>query len=152
MAGRDRITFGLAIIVAILAMLAREHVLVQTGLAAFAVFLIIWGREPRGTEEFLKRVPGGSFALKALEQLDLILSPRDREYERHIRSVITGYDAEQRKALRELWRTRTSTHTPNAHFQRFQADGLIDLPKDGPGWIKSDLRSIVGRTLDEVGA
>jgi hypothetical protein len=149
MAGRDRITLGLGLIVAVLAMAAREYVWLQIPLAAFAVFLIVWGREGKRTEAFVSRLPGGSYALKTLEQLDLVLSPRDREYEQHRKNIIIGYDDDQRKALRELWRTRNTSHNP--HLDRFVKDGWIEYPKDGPGWIKPELMAVVGRTLDERG-
>jgi len=152
MATRDRTTLGIALVVAAVAVIGRAYPWIAVPLGLFAVFLIVWGREGRRTEAFIGRVPGGSYMLKGLEQLDLILSPRDREYERHIRTVIGGYDVDQRKSLRDLWRTRSSSRTPSEHLNRFVADGFIEYPKDGPGWIKPDLRDIVARALDELGA
>jgi hypothetical protein len=79
MVGGARITLGLAIGIAVLATMAREYVLLQLLLAIFAVFLVVWGRAERRTEEFIGWLPGGSYALKVLNQLDSIISPRDQE-------------------------------------------------------------------------
>jgi hypothetical protein len=93
----------------------------------------------------------GRHLLRGLEQIDLLLVPQDREYNQHIRSIIQGYDAEWRRALRVLYRTR-NTNSVAPYLSRFVADGFIEYPKDGPGWIKPELRDIVGRALDEFGA
>jgi hypothetical protein len=108
------------------------------------------GRPPHRT--FIGRLPGGKYALKALGQLDLIISPRDQEYEQHVCAIIDGYDHDLQNSLRELCRTRTSSRTPANHLDRFTADGLIEYPKNGPGWIKADLRRAVDSTLDKLGA
>jgi hypothetical protein len=74
----------------------------------------------------LATLRGGKYALKGLEQLDLIISPRDQEYEQHVRTIIGGYDHDLLKSLRELWRTKNSSHTPAEHLDRFTRDGLIE--------------------------
>jgi hypothetical protein len=59
--------------------MGREFPWIAIPLELFAIFLIIWGREGRRTEAFIGRLPAGGYMLKVLEQLDLILSPRDRD-------------------------------------------------------------------------
>jgi hypothetical protein len=39
-------------------------------LLAVAVFLIVWGQEPKRTEEFIGGLPGGEHLLRALAQLE----------------------------------------------------------------------------------
>lgn len=151
MAQKARITLGIALFVAVAAMIGRAYLWIAIPLTLFAVFLILWGRESKKVEAAIGQMPGGRYALVILEQLDLLLSPRDREYEQHVRSIIISYDRDQQKSLRDLWRTRSSSGTSGEHLNRFVADGFIEYPKDGPGWIKPDLREVVGRTLDEVG-
>jgi hypothetical protein len=46
-------------------------------LLALAGFLIIWGKEPKRTEEFVEGLPFGNYLLKAMAQLDLIISSRE---------------------------------------------------------------------------
>jgi hypothetical protein len=44
-----------------------------------AAVLIAWGQEPKRTEEFVEGLPFGNYLLKALAQLDLLLSSRNLE-------------------------------------------------------------------------
>lgn len=46
-------------------------------LLALAGFLIVWGKEPKRTEEFVGGFPFGNYLLKAMAQLDLIISSRE---------------------------------------------------------------------------
>ncbi len=43
-------------------------------LLALAGFLIVWGKEPKRTEEFVEALPFGNCLLKAMAQLDSIIS------------------------------------------------------------------------------
>jgi hypothetical protein len=73
MAGRKQtITLGIALAVAILAALAVVWIAVP--LFVMAVFLFVWGLEPKRTEEFVGRLPSGNYLLKALAKLDSIIS------------------------------------------------------------------------------
>jgi len=150
MAETDKTRLGIGLVVAVFAVIGREYPWIAAPLTLFAVFLIVWGREGKRTETFIGSLPGGRYILKSLDQLDLILSPRDQEYDQHIRTAIVAYDDELRTALRTVFRTRNSSTILAQHLDRFVADGLIEYPKDGPGWIKPDLRRVVGRTLDEL--
>jgi hypothetical protein len=77
MAWDNRTKLGVTVAVAVLAGLTSVPLAVL--ILALAVFLIAWGREPKRTEEFVGSLPSGSYLLKALAQLDLILSPRNSE-------------------------------------------------------------------------
>ena len=46
-------------------------------LLALAGFLIVWGKEPKRTEEFVGGLPFGNYLLKAMVQLDSIISSRE---------------------------------------------------------------------------
>lgn len=46
-------------------------------LLALAVFLIVWGKEPKRTEEFVGRLLFGKYLLKAMARLDSIISSRE---------------------------------------------------------------------------
>ncbi|HXN89817.1 MAG TPA: hypothetical protein VN890_10815 [Methylocella sp.] len=58
--------------VAILAAVAIVWIAVP--LFVLAVFLFVWGLEPKRTEEFVGRMPYGNYPLKALAKLDEIIS------------------------------------------------------------------------------
>ena len=108
------------------------------------------GKERR-TETAIGGLPGGSYILMILEQLDLIIYPRDRNYENHVASVVQNYDPAILKSLRELWITRNSSLTTSQHLSLFTTDGLIEYPHNGPGAIKSELRSTIKHVLDDLG-
>jgi hypothetical protein len=148
---KSRITLGIALIVVALAAIGREYPWIVIPLVLVAVFLILWGRESRATEQFIAALPGGRYILKGLHQVDLIISPRDQEYERHLRTLIAGYPEIVRISLVKLRTTRAATSIPESHWQQFRHDGLVDHPHSGPGPIKEDLREIVGRILDDLG-
>ncbi len=149
---RSRITVGVTFAIAVLAVMARDFQLIELALGLVAVFFIVWGRWNRETEAFIGRLPCGKCALKFLEQIDLILSPRDREHDQHIRAVISAYNSDIRASLRIVLRTRNSSRVLAHHLAPFTADGLIEYPQNGPGQIKPELRYIVERTLSELGA
>jgi hypothetical protein len=77
MASKQTITMGLALAVAILATVARLWLALP--LLAIAVLLFWWGLEPKRTEEFIGRLPYGSYPLKALAKLDSIISGWSKE-------------------------------------------------------------------------
>ena len=149
---RARITVGVTLAIMVLAVMARHFLLAEKALGLVAIFFIVWGRWNRGTEAFIRRLPCGKYALKFLEQIDLILSPRDREYDQHIRAVITAYNSDMQDSLRIVLRTRNSSRVPPHHGATFTDDGLIEYPRNGPGRIKPELRYIVERALNELGA
>jgi hypothetical protein len=66
---------GIALAVAVLAGLTSVWLSVL--LLALAGFLIVWGQNPTRTEEFVGGLPFGSHLLKAMAQLDSIISPRE---------------------------------------------------------------------------
>jgi hypothetical protein len=54
---RARITLGLALLVPVLVMLAREIYLLVVPLTLFGMFLIVWGRAPSETERLVASFP-----------------------------------------------------------------------------------------------
>jgi len=75
MALSNRTKLGIALAVTVIASLAS--VLLAVLLWALAAFLIAWGQQPKRTEEIVEGLPFGDRLLKALAQLDLILSSRE---------------------------------------------------------------------------
>jgi hypothetical protein len=148
---RARITLGLALVITVLAVIGRAYPVVALPLLAAAIFLIVWGRAGRATEQVIGSLPGGGYILKFLHQIDLIISPRDQEFERHLKSLIAGYPLVVRASLAKLTQTRSGASVDSSHWQQFRHDGLVDHPHSGPGPIKEDLREMVGRILDELG-
>jgi hypothetical protein len=69
---KQTITLGIAMAVAVLAVITRLWFAVP--LLAIAVLLFWWGLEPKRTEAFIGRLPYGSYLLKALAELDSIIS------------------------------------------------------------------------------
>jgi hypothetical protein len=73
MAGRKQtITLGIAIAVAILAMVGPPWIAFP--LLLIAGLLLVWRLDPKRTEEFVGRLPYGSYVVKALSKLDGIIS------------------------------------------------------------------------------
>jgi hypothetical protein len=81
-----------------------------------------------------------------------VLNAGDLEYEQHIRGIIIGYGNDLQKALRRLLKTRNANNLTSQEWERFFKDCLIDSPSNNRGPVKAELRGIVGRVLDELGA
>ena len=71
MAWSNRTKLGIVLIVAVLAGLTSPSLALL--LLVLAGLLIVWGQEPKRTEEFVGRLPYGDRLLKTLAQLDLAL-------------------------------------------------------------------------------
>ncbi len=67
-----RTKFGLAIAASIL--VGAFFKLIALALFLIAVLLVVSGREPQKTEEFLAGLPGGDYVIKALTRVDGWLS------------------------------------------------------------------------------
>jgi hypothetical protein len=77
MANRKKtITLGIALAVAVLGTVASAT-WITVLLFVLAAFLMAWGMQPKRTEAFVGRLPWGNYLLKALAQLDLMLSGRN---------------------------------------------------------------------------
>ena len=71
MAWSNRTKLGIVLVVAVLAGLTSPSLALL--LLVLAGLLIVWGQEPKRTEEFVGRLPYGDRLLKTLAQLDLAL-------------------------------------------------------------------------------
>jgi len=71
MAWNKRTRLGIIVAVAVLAGLVSFWLALL--MLAVAAFLIAWGQQPKGTEEFLGGLPGGAQLLKGLAQLNTVL-------------------------------------------------------------------------------
>ena len=151
MSTRARITLGIALLLAVLAMIIREIHWLAVLLALFALFLVVWGRLPNQTEKAIGQLPGGNIILKGLDQLDMILVPRDRELEKYLRETIERYDDGKRAALNVLLNTRNPRRV-GAEWPIFQGDGLVVGDFSGPGPIREEFRDPIKRILKELGS
>ena len=68
MVWNDRTKLGTVIVVSVIAGLFFFWIAVL--LLAVGAFLIVWGNDPKRTEEFLAGLPGGPQLLKALSQVE----------------------------------------------------------------------------------
>src|SRR6266849_1538684 len=84
---RARITLGIGLLVVVLAMIIREIHWLAALLMFLGLFLIVWGRLPNETEKAIAQLPGGESILKGLDQVDMILVPRDSELEKYLRET-----------------------------------------------------------------
>jgi hypothetical protein len=150
MSSRSRITLGLALLVPVMVMLAREVHWLALPITLFGMFLIVWGRAPTATEKLIGKLPGGRYVLAALNQLDMILIPRDKGLENHLRKKIEAYDPRRRAALRELLTTRHAGPI-GSDWTVFNQDGLVAQDFAGPGPIKEEFRDPIKRILNELG-
>jgi hypothetical protein len=73
----DRTKRGIILAVAVIGGLTSVWLAIL--LLVLAAALIAWGQQPKRTEEFLGGLPYGNYLLKALAQLDLLLSSRNLE-------------------------------------------------------------------------
>jgi hypothetical protein len=71
----DRTKLGTVIVVSVLAGILFFWLAAL--LLAVGAFLIVWGQEPKRTEEFLAGLPGGAQLLKALGQIDAAIPSRE---------------------------------------------------------------------------
>jgi hypothetical protein len=148
---KDRTTFGLALVLVLVGAIAPLSIWIRVFAWAFAVFLLVGGRDSERTEAAVGRIPiAGEFLVRALHQLDLMISPRDREYESHLRKVVTAYGPRYRESLRKLLQTRLASQIPEGHWLKFRKDGLVDHPSAGPGPIKPELRDPIKRILRDL--
>jgi hypothetical protein len=148
---KDRTTLALALFVILVGAIASLSIWIRLLAAAFSVFLLFWGRDSEGTEAMVSRIPiAGPFLLRGLHQLDLIISPRDQDYEEHLREVITAYGPRYRQSLRKLLQTRLASQIPDGHWLKFSKDGLVEHPHSGPGPIKTELRDPIRRILQSL--
>lgn len=99
MTSRVRITLGIALLTTVLAVFLREIQWLAAPVFLFGIFLIVWGRLLSETEKWIAQLPGREIILNGLDQLDMILIPRDRDLEQHLRKTIGVYDAPRRQAL-----------------------------------------------------
>jgi hypothetical protein len=148
---RAKIALGNTLVIAVLVVMARDFHFIEIAIVLVGLFFIVWGRDSHGTEAFIGRLRGGKYVLKFLDQIDLILSPRDREYDQHIRGVILGYDNNLQKALRRLLKTRNPMDLTGQEWEQIHRDRLVDSPSNNRGPVKAELRYIVNRVLDELG-
>jgi hypothetical protein len=149
MARRDRVTLGIALVLAVLAVAGREFIWIAFPLLLLAIFMIAWGREPRRTEAFVAGLPAGQHILRVLRQFDLVLSPRDLEQEEHFRRLITAYGPLTRQNLRRLLITDDPRTVLDGEWQMFKNDRLVEHPHSGPGGVRPELKEMVRRLLDE---
>jgi hypothetical protein len=150
MAKKARITLGVALIVASLAMIGSVAHWISVPLLLFAIFLVVWGRSERATETFIAKLPGGDHVSKWLRELDLILTPHDLKYEAHIERIIRGYDPLLQKSLLILKETRDPNSILWHDWERFNKDGLVEQLFSGPSGIKPELRDVVDRVLEDL--
>jgi hypothetical protein len=151
MSSRARITTGLALLISVLVMWAREITWLGLPLTFLAGFLIVWGRAASQTEGAMAKLPGGKFMLQGLDHLDMILVPRDHDLENHLRKIIERYDDRRRSALKELLITRNAGPA-GSDWTVFNQDGLVSAGFHGPGPIKEEFRESIKRILKKPGA
>jgi hypothetical protein len=77
MVSSDRTKRGIIIAVAVIVGLTSVWLAVL--LLVLAAVLIAWAQEPKRAEELIGGLPYGNYLLKALAQLDLLLSSRNLE-------------------------------------------------------------------------
>ena len=149
MSARPRITLGIGLLLAVFAMIIREIHWLAALLLFFGLFLVVWGRLPNETENVITQFPGGKVILKGLDQLDMILVPRDHELEKYLRETIERYDDKRRAALKDLLNTR-NPHRVGAEWPGFKSDGLVVGDFSGPGPIKEEFRDSIKRILRDL--
>ncbi|MGA9601767.1 MAG: hypothetical protein WBS22_16210 [Methylocystis sp.] len=71
----DRTKLGTVIVVSVLAGMMFFWVAVL--LLAIGAFLVVWGQDPKRTEEFLAGLPGGAQLVKALAQVNSAIPSRE---------------------------------------------------------------------------
>jgi hypothetical protein len=150
MASRARITLGIALLLAVLAMIIREIQWLAALLTLFGLFLIVWGRLPSETEKWIAQLPGGEIILKGLDELDTILVPREPDAEKHLREIIERYDARRRASLKQLIITRNAS-LAGSDWTVFNQDGLVISTFSGPGPVREEFRDPIKRILRDLG-
>ena len=75
MSSRARITFGLALLMVVLAMIIREIHWLAALLMFLGLFLVVWGRLPVETEKMIAQLPGGKIILKLTRSIGHDIGP-----------------------------------------------------------------------------
>ncbi len=75
MTWNDRTKLGTVIVVSVLA--GMMFFWLALLLLAVGAFLIVWGQDPKRTEEFLAGLPGGPHLMKALDQVNAAIPSRE---------------------------------------------------------------------------
>ena len=70
----DRTKLGTVVVVSVLA--GMMFFWLAALLLAVGAFLIVWGQDPKRTEEFLAGLPGGPHLVKALAQVNSAIPSR----------------------------------------------------------------------------
>jgi hypothetical protein len=89
--------------------------------------------------------------LKGLDQVDMILIPRDRDAEEHLRAIVGRYDAGRRASLKQLIITRNAGPA-GSDWIVFNQDGLVISTFSGPGPVKEEFRDPIKRILKDLGS
>jgi hypothetical protein len=72
---RDKTTLGIALLVAVVAVIGNAYPWISIPLIVLAVLIIAWGRDQRGVESLAGSLPAGKYILKGLHWLDSVISP-----------------------------------------------------------------------------
>src|SRR5262249_727156 len=79
----------------------------------------------------------------------MILTPRDRDVEQHLREVIGRYDTRRRQALKTLLITQNAG-VVGSDWIVFNQDALVLHPHSGPGPIKYQFPEPIKTILKEL--
>ena len=168
-----RTKLGVTVAVAVLAGLTSG--LAGMLVLVLAWLLIVWGQAPERTESFIGGLPGGNYILKALARIDLIFWPQDLRQkdlvqeeqeelaqedtaqddeanlarEEYFREILRGYGPEARRRLRQLNTTQDPRSVLDEEWVQYFRDGLVETTHSGRGGVRSELRELIGRLLDE---
>jgi hypothetical protein len=152
---RDRITLGIALIVAVVGGMSGS-LYVAFPLLLLAIFFIFWGRAPLRTEEMIGHLPFGEDLLRALSHLDKVISPPvetagDRERREYIDQQWPDLSADEKLALVSTiihGRPHNVHHDTWGSLQRKQ---LVDGDFYGAGGIRGQYRNLIAERLREEG-
>jgi hypothetical protein len=154
MSGRDRITLGLALIVAAVALIGQVYPWIAWPLILFALFLLAWGRAPGSVESYVAQLPGGHYILRWLRGLDAIITPRDPEAERitEKRRELVRRAFEQLTPAEIHWLHRMSiggrpVGMPGEVGNSIGNRGLLEYDFTGIVGIRADLKPFVDEKL-----
>ncbi|MFD0986765.1 hypothetical protein [Methyloligella solikamskensis] len=150
---RDRITLGLALLIAVVSAMADSW-LIAGPLMTLAMFLIFWGRAPQHTEAVVSRLPFGEVVRKGLTHLDQVISPSvsvpgDAERLQHVDDVWPELTEREKGTLKKIYLHGPIGSVPTTG-DTLQRKRLVNQVTGGVV-VRPEIRDRIGEKLKEEG-
>jgi len=152
---RDRITLGLALILAVGSGLSNSTY-VAVPLLLIAIFLLLWGRAPKRTEAVVAGLPFGGKLLWGLAHIDRTITPPvvlpgDAERAAYFARVWTNVTAEEKRRLASVCIHGRGSPFSSPRWERLGSDALVEADTQGHARIRQEYKELIVESLRKEG-